>query len=209
MKKAKLISLLVLSVIIISCGTQPAERNYFVLDYSPVPEDQRLILDRPLPYRVQVPDSRISRVYDRSQVIFRYSAHKIEYSANDLWAVRLSSAIPDLMTKHLTAYNTFSVVQRDFLIERPDFEVITFVNKIELLKSEFYQAVNINMNIFLRHGPDLTYLVRHSFDREHEVYSEDVEIFVQNLSRIIKEETDMFIEKVLYHFEVLQDETEE
>jgi uncharacterized lipoprotein YmbA len=185
------------------------ERNYFVIDYNPVPTDQRLLLDTPLPYSVEISDTRVSRVYDRSQIVYRYSAHKLEYSANDLWAVRLSSAIPDVLTKHFARYNTFALTQRDFLVERPDYELVSHVNRIELLKSEYYRAVSVNMDIFLRRGDDLTYLVRHSFDREYEVFTDDLEMFVQNLSRIIKEEVDIFIEKVLYHFEVLQDEEEE
>ncbi len=194
---------------LVNCSSRPVERNYFVIDYNPVPTDQRLLLDTPLPYSVEISDTRVSRVYDRSQIVYRYSAHKLEYSANDLWAVRLSSAIPDVLTKHFARYNTFALTQRDFLVERPDYELVSHVNRIELLKSEYYRAVSVNMDIFLRRGDDLTYLVRHSFDREYEVFTDDLEMFVQNLSRIIKEEVDIFIEKVLYHFEVLQDEEEE
>lgn len=208
MKKCKLLPLIFLVAALLSCSSTPVERNYYIIDYNPVPSNSALLIERALPYRVQVPDSRISRVYDRSQVVFRYSAHRIEYSAYDLWAVRLSSAIPDALTKHLSRYNTFAVTQRDFLIERPDYEVITFVNRIELLKSDYYKAVSINMDMFLRGGHDLTYLVRHSFDREYEVFTDEVEIFVQNLSRIIKEETDLFIEKILYYFDVLPVEEE-
>ncbi len=205
--KVKILILLILATILISCGSVPIERQYYIIDYNPVPTNPQLILTTPLPYRVQVPDSRVSRVYDRSQVVFRYSSHRIEYSAIDLWAVRLSSAIPDVLTKHFLQYNTFAVTQRDFLIERPDYEVISFINRVELLKSDYYKAIYLDMDIFLRRGPDLAYIVRHSFNREYEVYTDDVEIFVQNLSRIIKEETDIFIEKVLIYFDVLPDNT--
>jgi len=200
--KLKILSLLILILVVLGCSTKRVERKYYIIDYNPVAANPNLILSTPLPYKVQIPDSRISRVYDRTQVVFRYSAHRIEYSANDLWAVRLSSAIPDILIKHFIQYNIFSVTQRDFIIERPDYEVITFVNRLELLKSDYYKAIYLDMDIFLRRGSDLEYLVRHTFHREHEVYSDDVEIFVQNLSRIIKEETDIFIEKVLNHFEI-------
>ena len=204
--KCKMFSILLLGAVLLSCSSRRVDRQYYIIDYNPVPSNPHLILTEPLPYKVQVPDSRISRVYDRSQVVFRYSAHRVEYSADDLWAVRISSAIPDILTKHFLLYNTFALIQRDFLIVRPDFEVITFVNRIELLKSDYYKAVYLDMDFFLRRGPDLVYLVGHSFNREQEVFTDEVEIFVQNLSRIIKEETDIFIEKVLLHFEALQQE---
>lgn len=197
---------LLLVLLIVSCAYPPLDRNYYSIEYNPVPDDPRLVLDTPLPYNVQIPNSRISRVYDRSQIVFRYSAHRLEYSANDLWALRLSSAIPDVLTRHFNRYNIFIQTQRDFLVERPDYEVITFVNNIEMLRSEQYRAVNLNMDMFLRRGDDLTYLVRHSFAREYELYTDDVEIFVQNLSRILKEENDVFIEKILYYFDVLNNE---
>jgi len=206
MMKIRTFSLLFITVLILSCSSPPVERNYYIIDYNPVPNNTSLVLDNPLPYRVQVPDSRVSRVYDRTQIVFRYSAHRIEYAPHDLWAVRLSSAIPDVLTKHFTRYNTFSVTQRDFLTERPDYEVITSINRIEMLRSEYFRAVSISMDIYLRRGHDLHYLVQHSFDREYEIFSDEVEIFTQNLSRIIREETDLFIEKVLYQFEVLKDE---
>lgn len=206
MKRTGLFILTLLILFILGCGSRPSGRNYYVIDYNPVPENPQLILEQPLPYKVQVPDSRISRVFDRSQVVFRYSPHRIEYSSNDLWAVRLSTAIPDVLTKHFVLYNTFSVTQREFLVERPEFEIVTLINEIQLLQSEYYQAVHINMDMLLRRGDDLTFLVRHSFNREHEVFTDDVEISVQNLSHMIREETDIFIEKILYHFGILHDD---
>jgi uncharacterized lipoprotein YmbA len=191
-------------LLVIGCSTPPIERNYYVVDYNPVPNNPKLILSEALPFRVQVPDSRISKIYDRSQLVFRHSAHKIEYSPYDLWAVRLSSAIADAMTNHFVRYNTFSVTQRDFLIEKPDYEIVTNINRLEFLKSDYYKAVHLDMDVFLRKGSDLSYLTRHSFNREVEVYSDEVEIFVQQLSKIVKEETDLFIEKVLIHFDALQ-----
>lgn len=200
--------LVALLLLLGGCSSAPIERNYYVVDYNPVSSDLQYVLFEPLPFRVQVPDSRISKIYDRSQVVFRHSAHKIEYAPYDLWAVRLSSAIPDAMTNHLVRYNTFTVTQRDFLVEKPDYEVVTYINRLEFLKSDYYKAVHLDMDIFLRQGSDLTYLVRHSFNREDEVYSDDIEIFVQQLSKTVKEETDSFIEKILFYFNVLGDDEE-
>lgn len=188
------------------CSTPPVERNYYIINYSPVPQNPNLILDQPLPYRVEVSNSRISRIYDRSQLVFRYSHHKIEYANNELWAVRLSSSIPDAITNHLVRYNTFATTQRDFLIERPHYEVVTSVNQLEMLQSELYFGAHISMDIFLRRTEDMEYIARHSFNRETELYSDNVEFFVQQISNIIKEETDIFIEKVLRSFNLFTDE---
>lgn len=197
-----------LILILMSCSTPPVERSYYVIDYSPVPDDPKLILSNPIPYRVEVSNSRISRVYDRNQLVFRYSQHQIEYSSTDLWAVRLSSAVPDVITNHLIRYNTFMTTQRDFLIERPHYEVITNVNQIEMLQSDFYYGAHVSMDIILRRAEDMEYVVRHSFNREMELFSDNIEVFVQQTSNIIKEETDIFIEKVLRHFERLTDDDE-
>ncbi len=67
-----------LVMLVTSCSTPLIERDYYVIDYSPVPDNPNLILTNPLPYRVEVSNSRISRVYDRSQLVFRHSQHKIE-----------------------------------------------------------------------------------------------------------------------------------
>ncbi len=96
--------------------------------------------------------------------------------------------------------------QRDFLIERPQYEVVTIVSQIEMLQSEFYSGAHISMDIILRRAEDMEYIVRHSFDREIELFTDNVEMFVQQCSNIIKEETDTFIEKVLLHFDRITDD---
>jgi uncharacterized lipoprotein YmbA len=201
-----LFPILIATFIVTGCSTPPIERNYYIVDYYPETANEALILDTPLPYLVQVPNSRVSRVYDRAQLVFRYSQHRIEYSAYDLWAVRLSSAVPDAITNHLSKYKTFATTQRDFLMERPQYEVVTNLNRVEMLKSDMFNAVSINMDISLRRADDLEYMVRHSFSREYEIFSDDAEVYAQNLSRIIKEEMDVFIGKVLVHFDVMDED---
>lgn len=201
MKKLNIIPVLMVALLIAgSCSHTPIIRSYYILEYSPVALGLSLP-ENPLPYTVQVSDARIARIYDRSQIVGRYSANKIEYLDNDLWAVRLSSAVPDLIINHFNAYSLFVLTDRDFITQRPDYEVILNISRIERLQSEYYRAAHLNMELLLRRGDDLSNLVRHSFEREDEIFSDDVEIFVQKLSYIIKEETDRFVIKILDFFE--------
>ncbi len=200
MKKRNLIFLSLILIAVFGCTQLTVSRNYFILDYNPIIENPKLSLAKPLPYSVQVMDSRMPRTYDRSQIVIRYSAHKLSYSSQNIWAVRLSYLIPDLINKQIKSYNIFEQTQREYLENRPDYEIITYVNRVELFKNDFYTAAHLSMDYYLRKSDNHDNVVKYSFDIEQEISKNGMDLFAQKISNLIKEQTDKFLVKTIDYF---------
>lgn len=203
--RKNILIILLLSLAITSCGKVIISRNYYVLDYNPVLENQAFALTKPFPFSIEVVESRMPRTYDRSQMVIRYSAHKLDYSAENIWAVRLSSAVPDLINNHINKYGLFDRCQREYLDSRPDYEIVTYLNRIELIQNKLYKAVHLSIDYYLRQSDDRNFAVKYSADREIEIpQTADMDIFAKTVSDILKEETDNFLLKAVDYFKNLK-----
>ncbi len=204
MKIRNLMIIILMILMTFGCTKLNLARNYFILDYNPIIENPKLSLAKPFPYSVQVVDSRMPRTYDRSQIVIRYSAHKLSYSSQNIWAVRLSYLIPDLINKQIKSYNIFAQTQREYLEDRPDYEIITYVNRVEMFKNEYYTAAHLSMDYYLRKSDSHDDLIKYSFDIEKQISQEGMDIFAKKISNLLKEQTDIFLVKTIDYFQSLE-----
>ncbi|MFN3821558.1 MAG: ABC-type transport auxiliary lipoprotein family protein [bacterium] len=198
------ITLLILTLIFIGCAKPQMVTSYYILEYNPQPLNPRLKLPQPLPYRIQVRNFKIPRAYDSVRIIARYSAHQINYYRYSLWAVRPQIAVSDLLVTHINAYRLFKDCQREFLGERPDYEITGEIQQIERFESELYIGAHLKMRFELYHYETLDLLVIHECDREVTVPPQ-MEIFVKAISDLVYEEAETFLEKVVNYFTVQQE----
>ena len=89
------------------------ENQYYVLDYLKATEIPALVQKDPLPFTLEVYETEVVRAYSRNQIVIRSDKFQISYMENDIWANRLSDAIPNLLVARLRAYKIFSKVDRD------------------------------------------------------------------------------------------------
>jgi ABC-type uncharacterized transport system auxiliary subunit len=178
-----------------------------VLEYFEHTEKAELFQEEPLNYTVQVNDVTIPNTYNRKEIVIRHFGPRITYSDNDIWAVDLAEIIPNLMAKRLTRYGIFRQVSREFLNIRPDYEIQTKINNIEVYESEDITASRLNMDILLQRVGAKQVTVVHSFNREVVLADEQMETFVQVINEIILEETDKFLNQVLNHFNGTEETT--
>lgn len=197
----KIIILLILALLF-ACGTVIKVRNYYVLFYNPIAQNAKLILDQPLPYTIEIADSKVPKTYDKYQMVVRRSAHRINYSNTDLWAVRVSDSVPDLLNNHINRYNIFTRCQREYLDEKPDLELVTYIKQIEMFKNKKYQSVHLQMEYSLRKVGQEKPIVNHSVDIEQEITpTNDMDIFARKISDMLKKSTDEFLVKTIEFFE--------
>jgi ABC-type uncharacterized transport system auxiliary subunit len=175
-------------------------KNYYILEYYPHSEDPELLREEPLDYSLMIQDSRVARTYDRRQLVRREYGPKIQYSDFDLWGVKLSDIIPNLIDKRLKSYNSFRQVQRGFLKDVPDYQLATSINSIEILDSDNYMKSRLNMEFVLQNAKSGETILRHNVDREKDVRDFTIDTFVQNINDMILDETDNFIEKTYAYF---------
>jgi len=194
--------LLLIILFMVSCSNKEfVSKNYYILEYFPHTEKKALQRKTPLNFTVQVNDLTIPTTYDRKEIVIRHFGPRITYSENDIWAVDLAEIIPNLIVKRISRYGIFKQVAREFLSIRPDYEIITKINNIEVYESENLKAARLNMDFFLQERGAKAYTVVHSINRESVLPDHQMETFVQVINEIILEETDKFLIKILHHFD--------
>ena len=136
-------------IIAAGCTRQILVTSYYLLEYQPSPRNEKLILEKQIPHRVQVRNFKIPRSYDSIRIIARFSSHQINYYRYSLWAVRPQVAVADMLVQHINAYHLFKGCQREFLEERPDYEITGEIFQIEKFDSEQYSAAHLKMSFDL------------------------------------------------------------
>ena len=184
----------------LSCSTKAIYRQYFILDYRPVLQDSTLKIEVPLPYKVQVQTMKIPRTFDRVGIVVRYSTHQLDYYRYQLWAIRPQIIVSDLIARHISNYNVFQSCQREFLEERPDFEIIGIIDAVEKFDNEACTAAHLAMKLYLRTYDSYENILSHEFDREEEMPVFRMELFAKKLSDILREEVDVFIGEIIDYF---------
>lgn len=198
----KAMSIILLAIFLAySCATKAVEPKYFILDYTPVLRDSTLSVASPFPYKVQVQTMKIPRTFDRVSIVVRYSAHRLDYYRYNLWAIRPQITISDLIADHLTRFGIFKKCQREFLEERPDYEIIGTIEAIEKFDHEAFIAAHLAMKLYLRTYDGYENLLSHEFDRTEELPVFRMELFAQKLSDILEEEVNRFIQKIIIYFD--------
>jgi ABC-type uncharacterized transport system auxiliary subunit len=191
---------LLLIVFIISCTRQVFVTKYYLLEYQPTAKNEKLLLEKPIPGRVQVGNFAIPRSYDSIRIIARFSSHQINYYRYSLWAVRPQMAIADELVKHINVYHVFLDCKREFLDTRPDYEITGLIHQIERFDSEGYSAAHLKMTFNFYNYESKDVLVSHSFDREVPITEGSMTIFAKVISDISEEEVENFLVKVVEHF---------
>lgn len=191
---------LFLSLLIYSCATKAIQPKYYILDYQPVLRDSSLMVEKPFPYKVQVQTMKIPRTFDRVSIVVRYSAHRLDYYRYNLWAIRPQITISDLITDHISRFGLFKKCQREFLEEKPDYEIIGTIEAIEKFDHEQYTAAHLALKLYLRTYDGYDNLLIHEFDRTEEMPVFQMELFAQKLSDILEEEVNQFIRKMIVYF---------
>ncbi len=189
--------ILIITSMMFGCASNEfITRNYYILEYYAHNEKEELVREEPLDLSVIVKDTKISRTYDRKQIVFRKNGPKIVYADYDLWGVDLSNIIPDMVAKRMKNYNSFAQVQRDYFKELPDLQVQTTINNIEIIESSNSKIARLNMEFSLMEMKSEKIILLHYVEKEKEIIDGTVDGFVQNINDIILEETDIFIDKV-------------
>ncbi len=191
---------LILLFMFIGCAGQALVTTYYLLDYYPTTTSLKLLRENPLPYRVQVMNFKIPRSFDSIRIIARFSSHQINYYRYSLWAVRPQVAATDLLIQHINAYQLFQACQREYLTERPDYEITGEIFQIEKFESEGYSAAHLKAAFEMVDREKNETIIRYEFDRETKVPEQDMAIFAKALSDIIQSETELFLEEVVDYF---------
>ncbi|MDZ4121288.1 MAG: ABC-type transport auxiliary lipoprotein family protein, partial [Candidatus Cloacimonadaceae bacterium] len=188
-----LLLLFVLSIGLTGCfgGRQRAVTNYYVLDYNKATENPNLKMTRSFPHTLEIVETTIPRTYNRNQIVVKEQFSKIRYLQNDLWAIRLYDAVPNVMVERFKAYNIFQRVDRDLGEINPTYTLETNISNIEMIESDVPLAF-LRMSFSLRERTTQKIVLSYQNESTKKMYDTSIVYLIQALNELIMAETDVF-----------------
>jgi len=195
MKKIIVLSFLIL--IFFGCmGRRVTPSNYFILEYYDHSEKDELRLDESFDQSVYIEDTKVPRTYNRKQIVVRHFGPRITYSENNLWGIKLSKIIPNLIKKRFDNYNIFKNTQRELFASEPNYVIDTNINNIEMYVSETLYQARLNIDFSYGKRNNEKPLIIHSANIEKVMLKQDFDTFAQTINEIILDEIDKFAAKI-------------
>ncbi|MDP8200545.1 MAG: ABC-type transport auxiliary lipoprotein family protein, partial [Candidatus Tenebribacter burtonii] len=171
-------------------------RNYYILEYYSHSEKDELKLNEPFNQSVYIEDTKVPRTYNRKQIVVRHFGPRITYSDNNLWGVKLTKIIPNLLKKRLDSYNMFKNTQRELFSSTPDYIIDTSINNIEMYISETLYQARLDIDFIYRKKDTEEPLITHSANIEKVLLKQDFDTFAQTINEILLDEIDKFSAKI-------------
>lgn len=201
MKRINFILFLVLTTLILSgCLSRVNQpiTNYYVLDYQPSTERQDLIRNEPFDKTLYVMNSQIDRTYNRNQIVVKENFYRVHFMSNDLWANRLSDAVPNIISQRIRAYNIFSNVTRNPGQYDPDYYLETNIMNIEKIAGENPRAF-LRIEFVLRDSTSENAVLIHRNERYQNLDDDSTVYLVQVFNNMIMQETNTFAAMCIMH----------
>jgi len=171
-------------------------RNYYILEYYSHSEKDELKLNEPFNQSVYIEDTKVPRTYNKKQIVVRHFGPRITYSDNNLWGVKLTKIIPNLLKKRLDSYNMFKNTQRELFSSTPDYIIDTSINNIEMYISETLYQARLDIDFIYRKKDTEEPLITHSANIEKVLLKQDFDTFAQTINEILLDEIDKFSAKI-------------
>lgn len=176
-----------MAIILLAMCAPPPVRQYYMLNYTPMPMQQRLN-ETPYPYVIRLREFSIEEAYSRPQIVYRLNPYELRYYNFRLWAVKPTRMVTDLMFKHLNTANlTNSIVRRfDEGGRRPDYELSGIVEALEEYDSDDLLFAHIAMRVNLTRLSDGANIYSRHFSLRKRVYRRDPEFIIREKSLIME-----------------------
>ncbi|HNX36793.1 MAG TPA: ABC-type transport auxiliary lipoprotein family protein [Candidatus Cloacimonadota bacterium] len=198
----RLIALLILIVTsLISTGCFPkivkGVTKYYVLDYLSATELSSLRQNTPKGKTLEVLETTVARAYSRNQIVVRKDNFQISYLPNDVWATRLSDAVPNLLVERIRAYNIFQKVGRDTGEANPSYYLETNIQNLEMIEEKPVSKAYVKIEFILRDSSTQRVLFNYLGTSVRPLPDTSPVYLVQVLNELIMAETDVFAAKCI------------
>ena len=185
-----------------SLGRIPT-RNYYIISYTPVSKTPATS-NRPYPYSLQIGRFEVQRIFNRQNILYRYSPNQIQYYEIQQWAVRPDYMIGDMVFKHLEASNLANRVGIDFFDTRPDFRIEGSVEALEKLDAGDIYFAHLSMSFKMLRTADGAQVWDYSFDQRKQVFQQEMVYTIRGLSSILQSQMDVVVSQLDSLFYAIQ-----
>ena len=152
--------------------------------------------ERPYSAVVELEPFKVSRAYNRNEIVFRRSALEIRFDKYHVWAVRPPDMITDTIEQYFENASLFTHLGRDFLEDRPDYKLSGSVKAIERYDSGDLWFARLAMSMQLVDAGDSKVIWRGDFDEERQVYNPGTVYIIQALREILRQQMEKYINEI-------------
>ena len=182
MKRALLLTIASGLAIGIGCfGARPNLRSYFVIPAEPVTPFEKPLFTG----LIRVRDMDSDSIYDKFQIVVRKSPYELNYSEQNVWAVKPNEMVGDVIALTLQATNTFAAVTRQLGEVRPDYVLAGDLRAIEIYDSEDSWFAHLALTLRLTHFSTGETLWSHQFDARKVVSRDNFSHAVRGISELL------------------------
>jgi ABC-type uncharacterized transport system auxiliary subunit len=187
-------------------GNTVQTRSYYILSYMPAPAIPGYSL-HPYKYSLQVGPIQVQRIYNRQNILYRYSPQQLQYYDLQQWAVRPDQMFIDVIQKHLESIPLTNRISTDFVDQRPDYRLEGMVGALEKYDAGDLFFAHMAMTFTLVRVEDGTQIWDYSFDQRRQVFQPEMVYTVRGLSAILQSELDTIavqLDSLFYSFQTGQ-----
>jgi ABC-type uncharacterized transport system auxiliary subunit len=195
MKILRLAAILVIPALLVSgcfSGPPPGDYRYYVLDYVPAASSKR-IEQGSWPAKILVRNFPLGEAYLRPELVYRTSAHEIQYHWRHRWAMRPEQVVSDMVRKHVADARLFETVQNQYEENKPDYELKGRVVALEEYRTETARYAHLDIRVDFLRLSDGQVLWSQTFDLRRQVLGDAPVLVVRALSSLLEATVDRTI----------------
>ena len=162
-------------------GARPNLRSYYVLGGEPVPPFEKPLFTG----MIRVRDMDSDSIYDKFQIVLRKSPYELNYSEQNVWAVKPNRMVSDVIAQTLQGTNTFAAVTRELGEVRPDYILAGDLRAIEIYDSEDSWFAHLSLSLRLTHYSTGETLWTHQFDARKLIKRDNFSHAVRGISELL------------------------
>ncbi len=170
-------------------------KNYYILSYTPTSSSSSESR-RPYDYSLQVARFEVQRIFNRQNILYRFSPHQIQYYELQQWAVRPDDMITDVVFKHIVGSGLVNHAGMEFFDTRPDYRIEGMVEAIEKLDAGDLFYAHLAMSFRMVHSETGTQVWEYGFDQRRQVYQPEMVYTVRGLTDILHSQMDVVISQL-------------
>ena len=175
-------------------GKAPVNR-YYLLDY--VPSPARTKSGPPLrPVTLRIKDLSVAEAYKRPELIYRKSAHEMQFYNYHQWAVKPEYLITDMVYKHLRAANLFKSISRTLLDFEPDYSLTGQVLAIEEYDNQEKWFAHLAISFQLEETKSKRQVWFRTYDLRKVVAQQEPVYVIRELSFLLEHIMDKVVEEL-------------
>lgn len=160
------------------------ETRYYLLSY--IPEVDNIKREKPLPIRLRVREFDIAEAYRRSEIIYRQSAHELQFYNFQRWAIKPERLVTEALIKHIEAANMFEEVNSDIGERDPDYILDGVVQAIEEYDNDEKWYAHLELDLKLKMAKNDSVVWRQNYNLRTEVANQEPVFVVRTLSSILE-----------------------